>query len=115
MHYIVRLKPPGYTEAWLFGGFVEGDPDSRLLCTVAASSRSKLIDCAEALWDDGADPDSKLELWWGESADRVAPTPDRVQTTTLSAAVEAAYTASCSRLKLKVAQRSADGELREGR
>jgi hypothetical protein len=77
-----------------------------LLCTVAPSSRSKLTACAEALWDDGADPDSELQLWWGESADRVAPTPDRVQTTTLSAAVEAAYTASCKRLKSKNARRS---------
>jgi hypothetical protein len=105
MHYVARLKPLGYTEAWLFGGIIEADPESRLLCTVEASSRSKLTDCAEALWNEGADPDSELQLWWGEYADRVGPTPDRVQTTTLNAAVEAAYAASCSRRRSKIARR----------
>ena len=65
MHYIVRLWPPDHTEAWLLGRFVDGAPEQRLLCTVEASSRSKLADCAEALWRDGADPDSELQLWWG--------------------------------------------------
>jgi hypothetical protein len=80
MRYIVRLRPPDHTEAWLQGRFDDRfndcGPEQWLLCAVDASSRNKLADCAEALWRDGVDPDSELQLWWGEdAADR--STPDR--------------------------------------
>jgi hypothetical protein len=86
LHYVARLDPSSnHRVAWLYGRVIDGVPERRPLCQVRRGR--ELCDVSEALWLKGANPRSEILLWWGD----VASAPERVQTTTLSACVPAAF------------------------